>query len=1163
MTDLDTRPTDRQPYELGDRYRSGSGAVVLTGVQAIARALVEQHQRDARAGRRVATFVSGYQGSPLGGVDRMLAGMPEVLDDNDVTFVPGLNEELAATAVWGSQADLAGFAAATGTTTKYDGVVGVWYGKGPGLDRATDALRHANMYGVNPAGGVLLLVGDDPASKSSTVPAVSERSLAALGIPVLFPRTAREIVTMAMHGVAMSRASGCVVALKIVADVADGAWSVDGAMADLDVVVPEVQWDGRPFVYRQRPMAAPSSSLDAEADLYGPRAEVVRAYGAANGLDVLELDPPDATFGIAATGPAFDATRQALADLGADDAALYRAGVRLLRIGMPTPLGPDAVTAFAAGLDEILVVEDKTAFVETQVREILYGTPAAPRILGKKDAAGRLLIPAGGELTAGRLAAPLRRVLAGRLELRKPPPPALSLDVLPLTRAPYFCSGCPHNRSTAVPEGSLAGGGIGCHTMVTMSQRSDSAVTGLTQMGGEGSQWIGQAPFLDVDHLFQNIGDGTFFHSGQLAVQACVAAGVNITFKLLYNEVVAMTGAQNAEGSLTVARLTHKLIAEGVEQIIVCADEPQRYRRRATRARLAKGTIVWDRDRLDEAQKRLREVQGVTVLIYDQHCAADARRRRKRGTLPVRTTRVVVNEAVCEGCGDCGVKSNCLSVQPVDTDYGRKTRIDQTSCNTDYSCLDGDCPSFVTVEVAPGRRVEKRAVPPPPALPDVDVEPPTATHNVFFAGIGGTGIVTVTQVLATAALRAGYEVESLDQIGLSQKAGPVVSHLRFTAGRLEPSNRLTPGAADCIVAFDLLAAVDGKNLEYGDPTRTLSVASTSKTPTGSMVYDASVAYPETPYLLNRLDTASRELHSFDALAAAQSLFGSTAAANFLLVGAAHQTGALRLPAECIEEAIRINGVAVEANVAAFRWGRVAVADPSRFGDAVSPAPVRQPTPPPAHLLAGTPFTGRVADLIGRRVADLVGFQGERVARHYVAVLDRVWTAERAVSDRTDFSEAVARGLFKFTAYKDEYEVARLLTDQRFLDQVRAEFPTGEELTYRLHPPVLRALGRSKKIGLGPKSHVALRVLAKGKWLRGSVFDPFGYAHVRRVERRLRDEYEDLVLRLATGLTEGDYAHAVEVASLPDVVRGYEEVKLANVERYRGRLRELGVGQSPS
>jgi indolepyruvate ferredoxin oxidoreductase len=1153
MTALDTRTPDRQPYELGDRYRTGSGPVVLTGVQAIARALVEQHERDARAGLRVATFVSGYQGSPLGGVDRMLAGMPEILAAHDITFVPGLNEELAATSVWGSQAELP-----MGTAT-HDGVVGVWYGKGPGLDRATDALRHANMYGANPRGGMLLLVGDDPASKSSTVPAVSERSLAALGIPVLFPRNAREIVTMAMHGVAMSRASGCVVALKIVADVADGAWSVDGSDVHTDIVIPQIQWEGRTFGYRQRPMAAPTDSLDAEADLYGPRAEIVRAYGAANALDVIELDPPNATIGIAATGTTFDAVRQALTDLGADDFALHRAGVRLLRIGMPTPLGPDTVETFAEGLEEILVVEDKTAFVETQVREILYGRAGAPRIIGKKDATGRLLIPANGELTAGRLLAPLRRVLgaqlADRLELKKPPLPALALEVLPAKRAAYFCSGCPHNRSTAVPEGSLAGGGIGCHTMVTMSGRTDSAVTGLTQMGGEGSQWIGQAPFTDVPHLFQNIGDGTFFHSGQLALQACVAAGVNITYKLLYNEVVAMTGAQDAEGALTVAKLTHKLVAEGVKKIIVCADEPHRHRKRA----LAKGTVLWHRDRLDEAQKRLRDVKGVTVLIYDQHCAADARRQRKRGTLPARTTRVLINEAVCEGCGDCGVKSNCLSVQPVHTEFGRKTRIDQTSCNTDYSCLDGDCPSFVTVEVRPGMKPRTPSAPEPPVLPDLDVEPVTSTHNVFFAGIGGTGIVTVNQVLATAALRAGYDVESLDQIGLSQKAGPVVSHLRFAAGKLDPSNRLTPGSADCIVAFDLLAAADTKNLEYGDPVKTISVVSTSKTPTGDMVYDKTIAYPETAYLLNRLDQVSRIVHSLDALAAAQNLFGSTAAANFLLIGAAYQAGALRLPAASIEEAIELNGVAVKANVAAFRWGRVAIADPARFDDMASPARDRQP--PPARVLEGTTFSGQVGDLISRRAANLVQFQSEKVARRYVTLLQSIWTAERAVGDRTEFSEAVAKGLYKFTAYKDEYEVARLLTDPQFLSYVKSEVPAGEKLTYKLHPPVLRAMGRKKKIGLGPRSHVALRILAKGKRLRGTKFDPFGYAHVRTVERSLATGYADVVTRLAAELDPTNYDRAVEVAGLPDMVRGYEDVKLASVEAYHARLSELGITAS--
>lgn len=1076
MTELADRELISAPYDLADRYRVGAGTVVLTGVQAIARQLVEQHVRDLRAGQRVGTFVSGYQGSPLGGVDKMLNGMPNVLAEHDISFVPGLNEEIAATSVWGSQADLP-----AGTAT-HDGVVGVWYGKGPGLDRATDALRHANMYGVNPRGGVLLLVGDDPASKSSTVPAVSERSLAALNIPVLFPRNAREIVTMGLHGVALSRASGCLVALKIVADVADGAWTVDGSVGDIAITVPEIDWEGRPFTYLQRPMAAPADSVIAEADLYGPRWEIVKAYSALNELDVIEVNPARATLGIAATGTTFDAVRQALIDLGVDDAALQHAGVRLLRIGMPYPIAPERVRQFADGLSRIVVVEDKTAFIETQIREILYGTPDAPQIIGKRDADNRPLFSQDGELTTGRIVAPLRRALQGQLDMKRPLPQPLSLSVLPAKRAAYFCSGCPHNRSTAVPEGSLAGGGIGCHTMVTMSGRDDSKVTGLTQMGGEGSQWIGQAPFTDVPHLFQNIGDGTYFHSGQLAVQACIAAGVNITYKLLYNDVVAMTGAQDAEGALAVPMLTHKLRTEGVRQIIICADQPKKYRKRD----LAAGTLLWHRDRLDEAQRALREVPGVTVLIYDQHCAADARRRRKRGTLPVRRTRVVINEAVCEGCGDCGVKSNCLSVQPVDTEFGRKTTIDQTSCNTDYSCMDGDCPSFVTVELpeptkakrAGTKRAEtKRAE--PPVLPELRDTTPTTTQNVFLAGIGGTGIVTVNQVLATAALRAGYEVASLDQIGLSQKAGPVVSHLRFAFGELEPANRLTPGSADCIVAFDLLTATDNKNLAYGSKATTVSVASTSRTPTGDMVYDKSVAYPDEGTLLSRLEQVSRSVRSFDALAAAEVLFGNTSAANFLMVGAAYQIGGLRLPATAIEEAIEINGVAVAANIAAFRWGRVAVERPDVFTAATTRKQrKRAEIDIPADLFDGVTATGETRRLLELRAVELIGFQGVRVARAYVRTVQDIWDAQHRVTDRTEFSEQVARGLYKFTAYKDEYEVARRLTDPAFLDDVADQLPEGANLTYRLHPPVLRAMGRKKKIGLGPRSHLVLRALAK-------------------------------------------------------------------------------------
>lgn len=1153
-------------YDLADRYRSGRSGVLLTGVQAIARLLVEQHAADAARGLKTGIFVSGYQGSPLGGVDRMLAGMPDVLDENDIHFVSGLNEELAATAVWGSQS------AVDPSTAKNDGVVGIWYGKGPGVDRATDSLRHANMYGTNPNGGMLLLVGDDPASKSSTVPAVSERSLAALHIPVLFPRNAAEIVTLGRHGIEMSRSTGTIVALKIVADVADGSWRLDD-LPNVDPVAPRIVWANRTYTYVQhRQAVSPDAIVAVERDLVGPRRALIEAYGRDNQLDHVDLDTGNATIGIIAAGTTYDSVRQAMRDIGATDDALAAAGVRILRLGLIWPVNATTIKAFTHGLQEVIVVEDKTSFIETQLRDLLYGQPAAPLILGKRDRDGQPLMPEDGELNPARLLAPMRHVLEGRVDLRATRPTRIDLPLLPNARAPYFCSGCPHNRSTAIPDGSLAAGGIGCHIMVTTSPRTDSAVTGITQMGGEGAQWIGQAAFTDTEHVFQNVGDGTYFHSAQLALQACVAAGVNITYKILWNEVVAMTGAQDAEGAIALPNLAHKLTREGVARIIVCADEPARHRRRD----FPRGTKIWPRTRLDEAQRLLRDIEGVTVLIYDQHCAADARRQRKRGQLAPRPTRVVINEAVCEGCGDCGRKSNCLSVQPVETEYGRKTRIDQTSCNTDYSCLEGDCPSFVTVHEAPraqqkaARRRTAPKLPDLPAPPAVDL---TATRNIFMAGIGGTGIVTVNQVLATAAVRAGMQVHGLDQTGLSQKAGPVTSHLRFSAGGIDPSNRLTPGEADCLLAFDLLTAADNRNLQYGSPAKTILIASTSRTPTGQMVYDPDVQHPDDDDLLARLRSVTAHSHHFDALWAAQRLFGHTTTANFLLVGAAIQAGAIGLPADAVEEAIEINGVSVTANIEAFRWGRVAVSDPSAFDAAVGALQVDgggSDRPDPRGSAFRSDMTARVpddmpkrlADLVTRRAIDLAHYQDRKTAYRYIAQVGSVRRhEENAVGDDTTFSETVARHLYKLTAYKDEYEVARLLTDPLMLEATRAAVPGGTDVTFNLHPPALRALGMQGKLRFGPRTHVLLRTLARAKFLRGTPMDPFGRAHVRRVERSLVEHYWSTVDDLAQTLTSAGFQRAVDVANAPDLVRGYEGVKLRNVDRYVSHLRSLSVDTS--
>jgi indolepyruvate ferredoxin oxidoreductase len=1154
MTDLRSAALTVSDSDLAARYRPSSGPVLLTGVQAIARWLVEQHARDARTGRRVATFVSGYQGSPLAGLDQLLAGLPTLATEHDVRLVPGVNEELAATSVWGSQLELPQGA------RSHDGVIGVWYGKGPGLDRASDALRHAAMYGANPAGGALALVGDDPAAKSSSVPAASERSLAALSMPSFFPRNAEEVVAFGLYGIALSRASGCWPAMKIVADVADGVWTLNRDFADISITVPVIEWEGSPWTYRQRVLAAPPDSVLAEADLYGPRWAMVEAFNAANEIDAIAVDPAHAWLGIVAVGTAYDSVRQALVELGLTEADLLRAGIRILRVGMPYPLGAERVRRLSAGVDQVLVVEDKTAFVETQVKDILYGEAVSPQILGKRSADGKRLIPPDGELTAARLVAPLHAVLKDRVKVTAPAPPALELTVLPTKRTAYFCSGCPHNRSTAVPDGSLAGGGIGCHTLVTLSSRTDSQVTGLTQMGGEGSQWIGQAPFTDIDHIFQNIGDGTYFHSGQLAVQACVAAGVNITYKILYNSAVAMTGAQDVEAGLSVPDLTYKLVADGVTKVIVCAEEPERHKG----ASFADGVWVWHRDRLDEAQRILRVTKGVTALIYDQQCAAEARRKRKRGKLPVRRTRVVINEAVCEGCGDCGVKSNCLSVQPVDTELGRKTRIDQSTCNTDYTCLDGNCPSFVTVETPVARATATASRPPaPPDVADPSLAPITGVHNIFLAGIGGTGIVTVNQVLAMAALRAGLHAEGLDQTGLSQKAGPVTSHLRLSTDAVEVSNRISPNTADCILAFDLLTAVDVKNIGYGNPNRTITVASTSKTPTGDMVYDSHVDYPSDDSLLSRLDVRTRSLVSFDALAAAQRLFGNTATANFLLVGAAYQSGAIPVSAAAIEEAISINGVAVQANQAAFRWGRVAVDRPELFQTATAPRNVGQPRRKAVadHLFDGCTVTGPVRELLERRAGDLIAYQGHRAASRLIVLAKRAWSQERNVTDLTELSEAVVKSFFKLIAYKDEYEVARLLSDPAFVESVKSQVPGGQNITYKLHPPVLKALGRKTKIGMGPRSHFTLKLLAKAKFLRGTYFDPFGNMRMRRIERQLVAHYETTINDLLPNLTTDSYTTAVAVASAPDLIRGYEEVKMRNLSLYVTRLGELGADTS--
>jgi indolepyruvate ferredoxin oxidoreductase len=969
-------------------------------------------------------------------------------------------------------------------------------------------------------------------------------------MPVLTPRNGEELITFGMYGVALSRLSGCWVGIKVLADVADGLWTVDRDFQAVPIVLPALEWNGKPWTYTQLLMKDPRDSTVAEAQLLGPRWAAVEAFGAVNPVDEISVEAPGAWLGIASTGTAYDATLQALRDLGISDPAA--AGIRVLRVGMPYPLGEGLVKQFAQGLEQVLVVEEKTSFLEAQLKDVLYGVTGAPAVLGKKGLDGRLLVPADGQVSADRLDGVLRTVLADRAELApRRPGPRTQLSISPVKRTPYFCSGCPHNRSTPLPEGSLGGGGIGCHTMVTLTERPDQAVLGLTQMGGEGAQWIGQAPFTDVNHIFQNVGDGTYFHSGQLALQFAVAAGVNITYKVLYNSVVAMTGAQNAEGGLSVPALTRKLHAERVAQIVVVSDEPKKHKRTKD---FAPGVTVRHRDEMDAVQKELREVPGVTVLIYDQQCANEARRLRKRGKQEVRTTRVVIDEATCEGCGDCGVKSNCLSVQPVQTELGRKTRIDQTSCNTDYSCLLGDCPSFLTVQVTTAKKkpARRRA----PEAPEV-LEPVLATSaDVFLAGIGGTGIVTVNQLLATAGLRSSLDTQGLsglDQVGLSQKAGPVTSHLRV--GDKGPANRVGHGTADVLLAFDALVAADPKNLAVCSPDFTLAVVSTSETPTGTQVADASVPATDVAGQVRKIRDACVKVFELDALGASEALFGSTAPANLLLVGAAYQLGVLPFPASAIEEAVELNGVAVAANVAAFRWGRVAVADPAAFAAAVSPTTVREPR---VFDLGTSPLAGETRRLTAVRAQLLLEHSGRKRAEEFVSVVERAWNAERTLGDATAYSEAVARGVAHLWAYKDEYEVARLLTRPELLEEVQLQVPGATKVTYNLHPPALRSMGMDRKLKLGAWSRPVLRATAKGRVLRGSRLDPFGRAHVRVVERELAASHTALVERLTADLTAATYPVAVTAAGASEMVRGFEDVKLRNVAAYKETLAGLGL-----
>ena len=1148
-------------YLLTDRYTRDEGTVFMTGIQALARLPIEQLRVDRANGLRTAAFAAGYPGSPLAGIDGALSQAVAQTPELPIHLRPSVNEEYAATAVMGSQL------ATTRDDARYDGVVGIWYGKGPGVDRASDALRHATFAGTDPLGGVVALAGDDPAAKSSTIPSSSAGILADLNMPVLFPADPAEALDLGRHAIALSRATGLWVGLKVVVDVADGSGTVDLDPSRITPVLPTI--DGSSYFHRPDGNLLTPHTLDIEREILEIRKPLALEYAALNRLNQLTVNPSDPWIGIVSAGNTYRELREALRALGLEtDGDIESAGIRLLKLNMPVPFNTSTVRSFAAGLEQILVVEEKNPTVELQVKDALYNASHHPAVVGRNDEAGNPLVPSGGALVSDDIVAALRVRLGPRIgERLRPMTPPRERLALSVARTPYFCSGCPHNRSTVVEEGTLVGAGIGCHAMVMMGgEPRYGDISGITCMGTEGTQWIGMSPFVETDHIIQNLGDGTFFHSGQLAVTAAIASGANITYKLLWNRAVAMTGGQDPTGQIELDRVCHQLLAQGVQRVIITSEDPGRARSLA----LPVEVEVWHRDRLGEAQRILSVIEGVTVLIHDQRCAAELRRDRKRGRVKSPPTRVVINHRICEGCGDCATVSNCLSVQPIDTPFGRKTTIDQHSCNLDFSCMSGDCPAFISITQKPNRpwRRNSTAVDAKfPAVPDGIADPPACTVtdlNVHITGIGGTGVVTVSQIIGTAAMLEGSEVAGLDQTGLSQKAGPVVSDIRISSHERAGSNRVALGQADLLLAFDLLVASSWTGLGATDPGRTAVVGSLELTPPGIKTAHPEIDMPTQEELLKRISDMARadSCHWAASAATTAALVGDAVGANIFVVGMAVQSGLLPISPRALEQAIELNGVAVDLNLAAFGWGRWQIADP----DLVAAAIIAQ-DPKAGTLRLSVALQQRVETLAGndallaedlsRFSGELIAFQNQKTALWYLDRLDEI-AAQVATIDPAQTPRIIsttASGLFKLMAYKDEYEVARLMLDSDGHQAVHEVARPDDRIAWQLHPPSLRAIGRSNKISFSTRWRPMFRLLASAKRLRGTPFDFFGWAKLRRIERALPHEY---LAALRASLDAGDLQHTQLVAETAELVRGFESIKLRNIDRFRKRLAELAV-----
>ena len=1154
---------------LDDKYSLDYGHAFMSGVQALVKLPMLQRLRDAQQGKNTAGFISGYRGSPLGGYDQALVKAAKYLKAQNIIFQPGVNEELAATAVWGTQQ--LGFAPPG--TNKFDGVFGIWYGKGPGVDRTSDVFKHANMAGTTAWGGAIAIAGDDHISKSSTAAHQSDHIFKACGLPVFFPASVQEILDLGLHAFALSRYSGVWAAMKTIQEIVESSAS---AMIDPDRVQIKIPTD-----FQMPPGGVhirwPDAPLEQESRLFDTKWYAALAYIRANRLNYNAIESKADRFGMIASGKAYNDTRQALMDLGLDDASCRQLGIRLHKVGVVWPLEAQLTREFATGLQEILVVEEKRQVIEYQLKEELYNWRAdvRPNIVGKfnevegdfsggewsmPNPSANTLLRANADLSpaliAKAIAARVKKLgvdsdmlarIESRLAIIQAKEQSMTTLVVDSERTPWFCSGCPHNTSTKVPEGSRAMAGIGCHYMTLWMDRS---TLGFTQMGGEGVPWVGQQPFTTDTHMFANLGDGTYFHSGLLAIRQSIAAGVNITYKILYNDAVAMTGGQQvgerAEGH-SVVQIAQSMRAEGAIKTIVVTDEPEKY----DGVTLAEGVTVHHRDELDALQRQFREIKGCTVIIYDQTCATEKRRRRKRGTLVDPAARVVINELVCEGCGDCSVQSNCMSVEPLETEFGRKRQINQSTCNKDFSCVKGFCPSFVTVE---GGQLKKKAKSdkkfnpfegsalPMPAVPTLGANHPV--WGIVVAGVGGTGVITIGQLLGMAAHLEGKGIVTQDAAGLAQKGGSTWSHVLISANPADIcTTRVGTASADLIIGCDPIVTANKETMARMAEGRTHVALNSHSAPTASFVTNGAWQNPGSACQAEVAKAVgAAALGAFNADAAATKLMGDSIYANPMLLGYAWQKGWVPLGLEALQRAIELNAVAIENNKVAFAWGRRAAHDLASVERLFASAQIiAMPTP-----------RDSVDALVARRVEFLTAYQNAAYAQTYERFVRRVEKAESAFG-KTLLTQNVARYLFKLMAYKDEYEVARLHTDTLFLDKVNAMFEGDFKINYHLAPPMLSKKndkGELQKQKFGPWMLTGFKVLAKLKGLRGTAFDMFGRTAERQMERELIAEYTGAVDKLLASLNADNHAAAVEVARVPELIKGYGHVKERNVKAAR-------------